>query len=132
MTQRKCDPDDQTRFQRCLLRLEQSLSFFSDSSKKAKIQIELAAIVDYGKPFVKATYKLEGDGPLALECCEAVETVSHSVGLAYAPNVEAVAKKLSRGLQTVKQRSRADLGGGGGGGGGAWGAEAPPPSKILQ
>ena len=80
------------------------LSFFSDSSKKANLQIELAAIVDYGKPFVKATYKLEGDGPLALECYEAVETVSHSVELAYAPNVEAVAKTLSHGSQTVKQR----------------------------
>ena len=37
------------------------LSFFSDSSKKDNLQIELAAIVDYGEPFVKATYKLEGD-----------------------------------------------------------------------
>ena len=29
---------------------------------------------------------------------------AHSVELAYAPNVEAVAKKLSCGSQTVKQR----------------------------
>ena len=55
------------------------LSFFSDSSKKANLQIELAAIVDYGEPFVTATYKLEGDGPLALECYVVVKTVSHSV-----------------------------------------------------
>ena len=46
------------------------LSFFSDSLKKDNLQIELAAIVDYGKPFVKATYKLEGDGSLAFECYE--------------------------------------------------------------
>ena len=47
-------------------------------------------------------YKLEGVGPLALECYyETVETVSHSVELAYAPNVEAIAKALSRGSQTV-------------------------------
>ena len=80
------------------------LSFFSDSSKKANLQIELAAIVDYGEPFVTATYKLEGDGPLALKCYEIVKTVSHSVELSCAPNVEAVAKTLSRGSQTVKQR----------------------------
>ena len=80
------------------------LSFFSDSTKKANLQIELAAIVDYGEPFVKATYKLEGDGPLALECCEIVECVSRTVELAHAPNVEAVANSLSRGSQTAKQR----------------------------
>ena len=80
------------------------LSFFSDSSKKANLQIELAAIIDYGEPFVKATHKLEGDRPLVLECYEAVETVTNSVELAHAPNVEAVAKTLSRGSETVKQR----------------------------
>jgi len=80
------------------------LSFFSDSSNKDNLQIELAAIVDYGKPFVKATYKLEGDGPLAFECYETVECVSRSVELAYAPNVEAVAKQLSRGSHAAMQR----------------------------
>ena len=29
--------------------------------------------VDWGEPFVKATYFLEGDGPLALECYEAIQ-----------------------------------------------------------
>ena len=54
-----------------LLQLEQSFCHFSDSSKNANLQFELAAIVDYSEPFVKATYKFEGDGPLALECYEA-------------------------------------------------------------
>ena len=54
--------------------------------------MELAAITDYGEPFIKATYKLEGDGPLALECYEIMEFVSRSVELAHAPNVEAVVK----------------------------------------
>ena len=61
----------------------------------------MAAIVDYGVPFVKATYKLEGDGPLAFECYETVECVSRSVELAYAPNVT---KRLSRGSHAAKQR----------------------------
>ena len=32
--------------------------------------MELAVTVDAGKPFVQATYVLEGDGPLALQCYE--------------------------------------------------------------
>ena len=86
------------------------LSFFSDHSRKANLQIELAAIIDYGEPFVKATYKLEGDGPLAfecyetVECSETVECVSRSVEMAHEPNVEAVANSLSHGSQTAKQR----------------------------
>ena len=80
------------------------LSFFSEPSKKANLQIELAAIVDYVEPFVKATYTLEGDGPLALECYEIIECLSTSVELAHAPNVEAVAQTVSRGSYTTKQK----------------------------
>ena len=64
----------------------------------------MAAIVDYGEPFVKAIYKLEGDRPLAFKCYETVEYVSRSVELAYTPNVETVANKLSKGSYTSKQR----------------------------
>lgn len=38
----------------------------SDQGKSVYLQIELAVVVDAGKKFVKATYNLEGDGPLAL------------------------------------------------------------------
>lgn len=31
-----------------------------------KLKVELAATVDAMRPFVQATYNLEGDGPLAL------------------------------------------------------------------
>ena len=53
---------------------------------------------------MKATYKLEGDGPLAFECYETVKCISRSVEMAHAPNVEAVANSLSCGSQTAKQR----------------------------
>ena len=36
--------------------------------QSAQVQIELAVNVDAGETFVKATYALEGDGPLALQC----------------------------------------------------------------
>jgi len=31
-------------------------------------QVELASVVDAGKPFVQATYKLKGDGLVAVDC----------------------------------------------------------------
>ena len=79
------------------------LAFFSDPNKKAVLQIELAAIIDWGEPFVKATYKLEGDGPLALVCYEVIDTIRASVHTAYTPNIVAVADKLSGGVMHTKR-----------------------------
>ena len=45
------------------------LSLFADPQKKAQLQLEMAITIYLGEPFVKACYSLEGDGPLALECC---------------------------------------------------------------
>jgi len=58
------------------------------------LQIELAATVDFSEPFVKATYWLEGNGPLALNCFEIVDSLSTSIRLCNVPNVEAIAKRL--------------------------------------
>ena len=60
------------------------LSFFADQQKLALLQL-----VDWGEPFVKATYFLKGDGPLALECYEAIHKVSETLHTA---NVQAVAQ----------------------------------------
>ncbi len=51
------------------------LDMLKNTQLKAYIQIELAAIIDAGDTFVKATYKLEGDGPLAFQCYEILNTV---------------------------------------------------------
>ena len=51
------------------------LQFLQDPQKKAFLEVELAIIVDAGMPFVQATYKLEGDGHLALECNEVKEMI---------------------------------------------------------
>ena len=39
------------------------LGILTDQTKRALLEVELAAAVDYGRP---TTYKLEGDGPLVL------------------------------------------------------------------
>lgn len=46
----------------------QLADFFSDLNKVISLKFELAALVDVGEVFVKATYVLEGDGPLVLSC----------------------------------------------------------------
>ena len=46
------------------------LSILDNSHKSIRQQVELAALIDTGEPFVKATYKLEWDGPQIFECYE--------------------------------------------------------------
>ena len=55
------------------------LAFFSYPQTKSKLQVEIAATVDWGEPFVKACYRLEGDGPLAFDCYEMIDQVIASV-----------------------------------------------------
>ena len=70
--------------------------FFNDPQTKAKLKIEIAATVDWGEPFVKACYHLEGDGPLALECYETVDQISALIATENIPNVRAVSQYLTR------------------------------------
>ena len=69
-----------------------SLSLFQ--SKKVYLQIELAAVVDVEKYFVKATYNLEGDGPLSLSCFQVFEELEVSIHTSHTPNIDAVVQKL--------------------------------------
>ena len=71
------------------------VGILSDPNKKLYLQIELASVVDFGKPFVTATYNLEGDGPLALSCFEVIEEVRAAISTGYTPNVDGVARKIS-------------------------------------
>ena len=73
-------------------------AFFQDRLKCVHLQLELAAVIDWGEHFVKATYLLEGDGPLSLRCFEVIDTIYAAIASAHCPNVEAVAKQLSSGL----------------------------------
>ena len=70
------------------------LQLFSDKRKTEYLLLELAAIVDAGEPFVKATYELEGDGALVFRCYEIYSTLEATVKLQNFPNLHAVANKL--------------------------------------
>ena len=70
------------------------LQLLSDKRKTEYLQLELAAVIDAGEPFVKATYQLEGDGALVFRCYEIYSTLEAAVKLHNFPNLHAVANKL--------------------------------------
>ena len=67
------------------------------------MKLELAAVIDWGEVFVKATYSLEGDGPLSFTAYEEVRTVAEAVRVAHTPNTEAVMRSMSS-QSSVQQR----------------------------
>ena len=80
------------------------LAFFEDSQKLNHLKIELAAVVDWGEVFVKATYNLEGDGPLALTCYETIQEVKSAIQVGNIPNVQAIAKSIISPSSAVQQQ----------------------------
>ena len=78
------------------------LEIVCDPTKARKLKIELAITVDAMEPFVKATYKLEGDGALCLVAYEQLSMIYASVYMStqYYPNVIAVAKAEAGGNPT--------------------------------
>ena len=72
------------------------LTFFGKPQITSKLQVEMAATVDWGEPFVKVCYTLEGDGSLAFECFKIIDKVKASVGVENIPNVRAVVESLTR------------------------------------
>ena len=56
------------------------------------------------EPFVKATYKLEGDGPLSLEAYQQLSILFTSVSTQQFPNVAAVAKAEANGNASHEQQ----------------------------
>ena len=71
------------------------LAILQDVQKSALLKVELAAVVDYGEPFVKGTYILEGDGPLVFTCYEEIQVIVNAIHVENIPNVRAVAESIS-------------------------------------
>ena len=76
----------------------------NDPAKNRKLKMEMAATVDAMEPFVKATYFLEGDGPLALHAYERVSLLFSAVSTQHYPNVVSIAKALSNGNSSHEQQ----------------------------
>ena len=71
------------------------LAVLSNSQKCAYLRIELAGIVDWREPSVKAHCYLERDGPLAVGCYEAIDKIRARLHTEHIPNVRAIAQLLS-------------------------------------
>ena len=69
------------------------------------MKLELVAVIDWGEVFVKATYNLEGDGPLSFTAYEEVRTVAEAVRVGHTPNTEAVIRSMPS-QSSVQQRYR--------------------------
>ena len=80
------------------------LEYFATPQMRHSLKVELAAVIDAGKSFVQATYKLEGDGPIAIECYETISSLSVSARMETYPNVQAVVKSIANGKTDVQQR----------------------------
>ena len=84
------------------------LAILSDQEKLKHLKLELAAVIDWGEVFVKATYNLEGDGPLSFTAYEEVRTVVEAVRVAHTSNTEAVIRSITSmsSQSSVQQRLR--------------------------
>ena len=80
------------------------LAILRDAQKYSKLQLELAAVIDAGEPFVKATYNLEGDGPLVFCCFEVLASLSVGIRTAHFPNLSAISTKIAGGNHTRLQQ----------------------------
>ena len=73
------------------------LEMLQNPTVRPYVQMELAAVVDVGEAFVKATYNLEGDGPVVLRCYEILNILTAGIQVGHYRNVQAIAQTLSGG-----------------------------------
>ena len=72
--------------------LQQLQEMLTNNQTRLFLQIELAAVVDAGKPMVESTYILEGDGTLAWQCYEQLLIIQNSIHGANLPNLTALSR----------------------------------------
>ena len=69
------------------------------------LKMELASVFDVGVHFVKATYRLEGDGVLVLNCYEEIFKLRSAIQTGYYPNVQAITRQAYPGNAALQQQS---------------------------
>ena len=70
-------------------------AILSEPQRPMNLKLELAATIDVGEHFVKATYFLEGDGPLVFTCYEKLSAVSQFCQAPCFPSVRAIATAIA-------------------------------------
>ena len=79
----------------CPQLLPQLQAILSEPQRPMNLKLELAATIDVGEHFVKATYFLEGDGPLVFTCYEKLSAVSQFCQAPCFPSVRAIATAIA-------------------------------------
>ena len=80
------------------------LQVLDNPAKTRKLKIEITTTVDAMETFVKATYMLEGDGPLNLEAYQQLSILFASMSIQHYPIVAAVAKAEGNGNASHEQQ----------------------------
>ena len=80
------------------------LEILSNPQQLTVLKMELASVIDVGVHFVKATYWLEGDGVLVLNCYEEIIKIRSAIQTGYYPNVQAIARQAFPGNVTLQQQ----------------------------
>ena len=80
------------------------INILNDPAKCRKLKVELAITVDALKPFVCATYNLEGDGALAVSAYQQISKLYSTIECEHYPNVMALAKHESNGNSLHEQQ----------------------------
>ena len=78
---------------------------FNDEERRKELQLEMAAVVDpdAGQHFGRATYSLEGDGPLVFSAFQKLQEVATSCTVQHYPNTHAIARKLVQENPALQQ-----------------------------
>ena len=79
-------------------------AMLSDNRNLGLLPMELATVVDVGEYFVSGTYKMEGDGLLAITCFEEIVRVRTSLTVGHYPNMVAISNRLAVGNPIVAQQ----------------------------
>ena len=68
------------------------------------LKVELAAVMDIGPCIVKATYYLEGDGPLSIRCYGEILKIKCAINAKYYPNLTAIWREACPGNPGLEQQ----------------------------
>ena len=82
-------------------------AIFEDVMTLGKLKIEIAVAVDRLDPSVRASYTLEGDGPLVLHCYDLINMLQCSVVTTHYPSTNAIAESLARSNVDTKENMMA-------------------------
>ena len=71
----------------------QLLAVLEDPLRSRTLRLQLSCLIDAGKHFVDGTYALEGDGPLAFECYQRLQSIA--MAQRQLPNLHATARQVA-------------------------------------